>query len=70
MTLLANALGADLIAGFFSPGSFDPRDLGFTGEMIALGKPIEKKVSRHLILKWRFLTRAALLRDYDIVIFS
>ncbi len=67
---MANALGADLIAGFFSPGSFDPRELGFTGKIIPLGKPIQKKVWRHLILKWRFLTRAALLRDYDIVIFS
>ena len=70
MTLMAKSLGADLIAGFFSEGSFDPRALGFEGRMIALGKPVFAKGIRHLILKWRFFWEASILRDYDIVIFS
>lgn len=43
VTLMADSLGADLIAGFFSEGSFDPRELGFDGKMIALGKPVFAK---------------------------
>ena len=40
VTLMAKYLHADLISGFFSMGSFDPRELGFTGRMISLGKPV------------------------------
>jgi hypothetical protein len=43
VTLMAKSLHADLISGFFSEGSFDPRELGFEGRMIALGKPIFAK---------------------------
>lgn len=70
VTLMAKALDADLIAGFFSEGSFDPRELGFTGKMIALGKPVFAKGIRHLTLKDRFIRKATMLRDYDIVILS
>jgi len=70
VTLMAKSLGADLISGFFSEGSFDPRELGFEGKMIALGKPVFAKGIRHMILKWRFFWKARILRDYDIVIFS
>lgn len=70
VTLMAKALDADLIAGFFSEGSFDPRELGFTGKMIALGKPVFAKGIRHLTLKDRFVRKATMLRDYDIVILS
>lgn len=70
VSLMAKSLDADLVAGFFSEGSFDPRELGFTGNMIALGKPVFTKGIRHLILKWRFFWKARILREYDIVIFS
>lgn len=70
VTLMAKSLGADLISGFFSEGSFDPRELGFIGNIISLGKPVFKKGIRHLVLKWRFFWKARILRDYDIVIFS
>ena len=43
VTLMAKALDADLVSGFFSDGSFDPRELGFTGKMIALGDPVFMK---------------------------
>lgn len=70
MTLMAKSLDADLISGFFSEGSFDPRELGFTGKMIALGSPVFTKGVRHMTLKWRFFWRARILRSYDIVLFS
>ena len=70
VTLMAESLHADLISGFFSEGSFDPRALGFTGRIISLGKPVYTKWWRHLVLKWRFLTKARILREYDHVIFS
>ena len=43
VTLMAKSLGADLISGFFSDGSFDPRELGFEGAVIPLGKPVFMK---------------------------
>jgi len=43
VTLMAKALGADLISGFFSDGSFVPEELGFSGKKIALGAPVFKK---------------------------
>ena len=43
VTLMAQALRADLVSGFFSEGSFDPRELGFTGRMISLGTPVFAK---------------------------
>lgn len=70
VTLMAKSLDADLITGFFSDGSFDPRELGFEGRMIPLGGPVFAKGIRHLILKWRFFWNARSLREYDIVIFS
>lgn len=70
VTLMAESLGADLITGFFSEGSFDPRELGFTGKMMPLGRPVFAKWIRHMILKWRFFWNAHILSEYDIVIFS
>ena len=70
VTLMAEALGADLVSGFFSDGSFDPRELGYTGNMISLGKPVFMKSVRHMILKWRFISHFWYFRKYDIVIFS
>jgi glycosyltransferase involved in cell wall biosynthesis len=70
VTLMAKSLGADLISGFFSEGSFDPRELGFEGAMIALGKPVFAKGIRHLTLIQRFRKKAKMLREYDIVILS
>ena len=70
VTLMAKSLDADLVSGFFSEGSFDPRELGFTGRIIPLGKPVFRKWIRHMILKWRFFWSARILREYDIVIFS
>ena len=70
VTLMAKALDADLISGFFSEWSFDPRELGFTGNMIPLGKPVFVKWYRHAILKYRFLQKTQFLSEYDIVIFS
>ena len=70
VTLMAQALGADLISGFFSEGSFDPRELGYTGNMISLGGPVFAKGLRHAVLKSRFLYKTKFLNDYDIVIFS
>lgn len=70
VTLMAQALDADLISGFFSEGSFDPRELGFTGRMISLGSPVFAKGLRHAVLKSRFLYKTKFLNEYDIVIFS
>lgn len=70
VSLMAKTLEADLVAGFFSEGSFDPRELWFVGRMIPLGKPVFAKGIRHLTLKWRFFAKAWKLRKYDIVIFS
>ncbi len=70
VTLMAKSLDADLISGFFSEWSFDPRELGFTGKMIALGKPVFAKGIRHLMLIERFQRKAKILSEYDIVIFS
>ena len=70
VTLMAKALDADLISGFFSEGSFDPRELGFSGKMIPLGKPVFKKGIRHLALKHRFKNTKKILENYDIIIFS
>jgi glycosyltransferase involved in cell wall biosynthesis len=70
VTLMAKSLGADIISGFFSEGSFDPHELGFEGNMIALGRPVFTKGIRHMVLKWRFFWKARILREYDIVIFS
>ena len=70
VTLMAQALGADLVSGFFSEGSFDPRELGFTGRMISLGTPVFAKGLRHAVLKYRFLNKTKFLNEYDIVIFS
>ncbi len=70
VTLMAKSLGADLVSGFFSSGSFDPRELGFEGKMIALGEPVFTKGIRHLVLKWRFFWKAHILREYDTIIFS
>jgi hypothetical protein len=67
---MAKSLGADLVSGFFSEGSFDPRELGFEGRMISLGRPVFAKGIRHMILKWRFFWNAHILREYDIVIYS
>jgi hypothetical protein len=70
VTLMAQALDADLISGFFSDGSFDPRELGFEGKMIALGQPVFAKGLRHAVLKYRFFCKTKFLNEYDIVIFS
>jgi glycosyltransferase involved in cell wall biosynthesis len=70
VTLMAKSLDADLVSGFFSWGSFDPRELGFTGKMISLGRPVFAKGIRHIKLLWRFFFKAKVLSEYDIVIFS
>lgn len=70
VTLMAKSLRANLISGFFSEGSFDPRELGFDGKMIALGQPVFAKGVRHLTLAHRFRHGTKVLREYDIVIFS
>ena len=54
VTLMAKSLGADLISGFFSSGSFDLRELGFEGKVIPLGRPVFMKGLRHEVLRWRF----------------
>lgn len=70
ISLMAQAIGADLISGFFSEGSFDPRELGYTGKMIALGQPVFAKGLRHEVLRYRFVHQTAFLKEYDVVIFS
>ena len=70
VTLMAKILGADLVAGFFSEGSFDPRALGFEERIISLGKPVFMKGLRHEVLRYRFRHGTKFLRDYDTVIFS
>lgn len=70
VTLMAKSLDADLISGFFSDGSFDPRELGFEGRMIALGNPVFAKGLRHEVLRYRFVYQTSFLKEYDIVIFS
>ena len=70
VTLMAKALDADLISGFFSEWSFVPEELGFSGQKIALGKPVFKKWIRHLILKNRFRKATKMLENYEIIILS
>lgn len=70
VSLMARSLNADIVSGFFASGSFDPRSVWFTGNMVSLWPPIQKKWWRHLILKWRFLAKAMNLKHYDTVIFS
>lgn len=70
VTLMAKALDADLISGFFSEWSFVPEELGFSGQKIALGKPVFKKWIRHLILKNRFRKTTKLLENYETIILS
>lgn len=70
VTLMAKALDADLISGFFSEWSFVPEELGFFGQKIALGKPVFKKWIRHLILKNRFHKAIKLLKNYETIILS
>lgn len=70
VTLMAKALDADLISGFFSEWSFVPEELGFSGQKIALGKPVFKKWIRHLILKNRFRKATKLLKNYETIILS
>ncbi len=43
VTMMAQALRADLASGFFDPGSLDPRELGFDGRLIPVTTPIFKK---------------------------
>lgn len=68
--MMGKALGADIATGFFSKGSFDLREEGFTGKMIEVSSEIFAKGFRHLKLKWAFLTKTKFLDDYDTVIFS
>ncbi|MBS9784281.1 glycosyltransferase [Candidatus Gracilibacteria bacterium] len=70
VTLMAKELNADLASGFFSEGSFNPRELGFEGKLISLGKPVFMKGLRHMILKYRFSYKAKFLENYDIIILS
>ena len=70
VTLMAKTLDADLISGFFSEWSFVPEELGFSGQKIALGKPVFKKWIRHLILKNRFRKATKLLKNYETIILS
>jgi hypothetical protein len=67
---MAKSLDADIISGFFSEGSFDPRELGFTGKIISLGKPVFAKGYRHLTLKHRFTHKTKFLTEYDVIILS
>ncbi len=84
--MIANALNADIASGFFSPGSYDLQQQGFTGKMIPLMPQwflydfpwlptkmafIVKNGLRHFGLKWAFSMKTKRLRkDYDIVIMS
>ena len=70
ITMMARALDADLAAGFFDPGSLDPRELGFKGKLISVTDPIFKKGLRHIKLKLAFLFRTKFLQEYDTVLFS
>ncbi|MBP9779295.1 glycosyltransferase [Candidatus Gracilibacteria bacterium] len=70
VTLMAKSLNAELVSGFFSGGSFDPRELGFAGKIISLGKPVFAKGIRHIVLFTRFFSQAKILSNYDVVIFS
>ncbi len=84
--MMANSLGADIASGFFSPGSYNLREQGFTGEMIPLMPGIflheftwlpkqmafvMKNGLRHFGLKWAFSMNAKKLKEqYDTVILS
>lgn len=67
---MAKILDADLAAGFFSSGSFEPREQGFNGKLIAVSSPLFTKGLRHLKLKWAFLFNTKFLAKYDTVLFS
>lgn len=84
--MIANALKADIASGFFSSGSYDLREQGFTGKMIPLMPSfflhdfswMPKKMAfvcknglRHFGLKWAFSVKTRKLKkEYDIIIMS
>lgn len=68
--MMAQAIGANLSALFFSSEGLDPRSLGFTGKLISFGENKYSGLMRQLYLKWRVLFHTGFLRNYDTVIFS
>ncbi len=70
--MLANSLGADLAALFFSIDGLDPKSMGFIGKMIPFGTNETRlwKGFRQIYLKYRVLFHTRFLSDYDTVIFS
>lgn len=84
--MIANTLEADIASGFFSSGSYNLREQGFTWAMIPLMPQMflhefrwmPKKVAficknglRHFGLKWAFAVNARkLAKDYDTIILS
>jgi len=68
--MMAKLLSADLASGFFSAGSFNLEKEGFQGKKYALSSEIFAKGFRHLKLKYAFMFRTGMLKDYDTVIFS
>lgn len=67
---IAMYLGADLVSSVFSEASFDPRVMGFEGQMTALYPRFQRGIVGFIGMKLSFLLRASVLRGYDTVIFS
>jgi len=68
--MMAKLLHADLASWFFSAGSFDLEKEGFKWKKYALSNEVFAKGFRHLKLKFAFMFRTGMLKDYDTVIFS
>ncbi len=67
---MAKILGADLITSVFSPASYDVTSMGFCGRMIEIFPGFRRGMVSFLFMKFSFLLRGSVLRNYDTVIFS
>ncbi len=73
MLLMARALGADVLAGFYDAGCYDPGDFGIDRSRIRtlVDAPPRSSSLRKLLLSYLFRTRTRrVFADYDTIIFS
>ncbi len=70
--LMARALDADIVTGFYDDGCYDPESLGVSKSRIRtlLSNPPRSSSLRKLLLTWVFRFKTRFIREYDVVIFS
>jgi glycosyltransferase involved in cell wall biosynthesis len=70
--LMARALDADIVTGFYDAGCYDPESLGVPRSRIVslLERPPRSSSLRKLLLARAFRRDTTMIRDYDCVIFS